>query len=119
MSSYFNAFFFNRLRQAFLPSIIMADTNPQMSDSLQLMSLTFTIDIKWNDYIELISMSATIKFGLLQLSRHFLSSESTSHIYNTTIHSGNYTSMFDHFIKKDLVCNRANTIQHSFSNEST
>ncbi|CAE1157727.1 unnamed protein product [Acanthosepion pharaonis] len=75
----------NHHREPSLPSIIMSDAQLPESNSLRLLGLTLTADLRWNKYIESIASSTSRKVGSLSRARKFFSPESILQIYKSTI----------------------------------
>ncbi len=75
----------NHHRDPSLPPIRMSDSQLLESNSLRLLGLTLTADLRWNKYIESIASSTARKVGSLCRARKFFSPESILQIYKTTI----------------------------------
>lgn len=65
-------FSFDHHREPFLPTTSMADAKLQESNTLHLLSLTFSTDMKWSNYIESITMSTARKVVLLSCHKILL-----------------------------------------------
>lgn len=63
----------------------MANDKLEESNSLRLIGLTFSTDLKWNNYIKSFAKSFARKVGPLCCSRQFFSPESTFHIDKSTV----------------------------------
>ncbi len=72
-------------RQPSLSPIRMSDAQLPESNSLRLLGLTLTADLRWNKYIESIASSTARKVGSLSRARKFFSPESILQIYKSTI----------------------------------
>lgn len=69
----------------FLPPICMADANLHKSDTIHLVGLMFSDNMKWKDYIESIAGSVAKKTGSLCRARQFVPPESVLHIYKSSM----------------------------------
>lgn len=56
----------------------MADDNLQENDSFSVLALTFTADMKWEQYIKAIAMSAAKKIALLCRATHLFTRQNLS-----------------------------------------
>lgn len=61
----------NHLKVPFLTFISMSDASLQKRDSLRLLGLLFSADMRWKDYTESIARSAAKKVGSLCRARQF------------------------------------------------